>query len=100
MRNLWKASTRTIGSHPCIELKTLYKGTEHVEYALAGPRGEIWEFSDGRYMALIVRDSRSRRTSQEQLVRFGADDLNHWVIKLGIPEHPSDQTPFANFFLH
>lgn len=98
MRQLWKPSKRTIGDYPCIELRTVCMGNENVEYALAGPRGEIWEYDAHRYMAVVTSGISLRKSPQEQLVRFERGDLDLWIKRLGIPKSPSDQTPYANFF--
>lgn len=99
MRSLWKVSKAKIGPFPCIELRTVYAGYENVEYTLSGPRGDIWEAGQGgRYKAIICRAKNGRLSSEEQLVRFGEEDLAYWVAELQVPHDPKDQTPWANSF--
>jgi len=98
MRNLWKPSKSFIGKYPCIELVTVCRGLETIEYGLAGPGGEIWEEGAGRYAAVVLIDSRGYRRGGEKRIRFGADKLESLVEKLKIPADPKDQTPHANGF--
>jgi hypothetical protein len=98
MKALWKPSKETIGGHPAIELVSQSIGGTTTELGLAGPRGEIWENGPSGYKAVVVRSPSGRSLPNEQLVSFGADELQWWIATLQIPPTSEEQTPFANTF--
>lgn len=98
MRELWKPSQVRIGSRQAIQLKTVCMGHENLEHCLASKNGDIWEYGRGTYRAIVKRDSKGRKLSEEQRKRFGAAELETWIQRLAIPEDPKDQTPRANGF--
>lgn len=98
-RALWQPSNTLFYGYPCIVLiDRNVDGTESREYALSGPKGEIWDAGGGTLKAIVTHDFRGVRSPNEQLVRFGAKDLSKWIKRLDIPSNPRDQTPHANCF--
>jgi len=94
MKMLWKPSTEKIGKYPCIQLGE----GEDAEFTLSGKNGEIWVDKGDRLKAIVIRSPSGRKLPNEQLVRFGIEDLDKWVERLEVPYDPRDQTPYANTF--
>jgi hypothetical protein len=84
---LWNASDRLMGGFKCAELG------EGGELTLAGPKGEIWRFSDTHYRAVRFLPS-----GDEQLVTFPNSHLNTWRKRLEVPLDPHLQAIYANNF--
>ncbi len=97
--SIWKPSQMMFGKHLCIELTQRNRfGELETEYALAGRRGDIWKYGPGVYRAIVIRGKTGKLHANEQLVRFGEEELDRWVVELQVPADPVEQTPYANTF--
>lgn len=90
-----------IGKFKCIK----HRFTK--ELALAGKKGEIWEFSDTHCAAILNSTAANRyfpneepkyKKGEEKLIRFPKKDLEMWAKRLGVPKQRSAMVRFANSF--
>lgn len=110
-RNEWLDRGDTLGGKPCIRRK--YPVTENpatYELCLAGKRGEIWQYSETEYSA-VIKPGRVQKTvfnlldscrrfsnDSEAIVRFKPEMLDTMCKILQVPARRFYQLKYANNF--